>query len=494
MPAYSLSDSCLRLAQARHHDPFEVLGRQGVGRDSSQTELRVFIPGATRVQARGHSAELPMTRFAPSANTQGSEGTDLFVWRGAAEELPEHPIIEWQYGDERTHSARDPYSFAPQVGELDLHLFGEGRHWRIYEVLGAHCKTVDGIEGVLFATWAPAAERISVVGDFNGWDERRHPMRVRGSSGVWELFIPGLNIGALYKFSVRNRDTGHVQLKADPYGNAFELRPETAARITAPDDYQWQDRDWLQRRGEWNWQQAPLSVYEVHLGSWRRDDNGQFVNYRDLAHQLVDYVQALGFTHIELLPISEHPLDDSWGYQTTGYFAPTSRFGTPDDFRYFVDYCHSHNIGVLLDWVPAHFPKDAHALARFDGTALYEHEDPRRGEHRDWGTLIYNYGRNEVRNFLLANALYWLDEYHLDGLRVDAVASMLYLDYSREEGDWLPNQYGSNATKTWKPSTFCVSSMSSVTAVIPALWCWPRSPPPGPRLPVPPGWAASAFP
>ncbi|WP_341937169.1 1,4-alpha-glucan branching protein GlgB [Marinimicrobium sp. C2-29] len=435
MPATPLTDHCLRLAQARHHDPFEILGRHPVEGDKTQVELRAFLPGAQTASAVGVKSRLTMTRH---------PDTDLFLWRGKPAELPPHPEIEWQTDDGRTQSALDPYSFAPQVGELDLHLFGEGRHWRIYEVLGAHYKVVDGVAGVLFATWAPAAGRISVVGDFNGWDDRRHAMRVRGSSGVWELFVPGLEPGVLYKLSVRNRDTGHVQQKADPYGQAFELRPQTAARVTAPVTYQWEDHEWLQERARWDWQQAPFSVYEVHLGSWRRGSDGQFVNYRTLAHQLAEYVTSLGFTHVELLPISEHPLDDSWGYQTTGYFAPTSRFGTPDDFRYMVDHLHSQGIGVLLDWVPAHFPKDEHALARFDGTALYEHDDPRRGEHRDWGTLIYNYGRNEVRNFLLANALYWLDEFHLDGLRVDAVASMLYLDYSREEGDWLPNKYGGN--------------------------------------------------
>ena len=269
-------------------------------------------------------------------------------------------------------------------------------------------------------------------------------MRVRGDSGLWELFIPGITAGTIYKFEIRNRHSGNIMLKSDPYARSFELRPQTAAIVTTESDYAWHDESWLAGRANSNWLHQPMTVYEVHPGSWQKGTNGEFLNYRELAERLVPYVTELGFTHIELLPITEHPFDGSWGYQTTGYYAPTSRFGSPDDFRYFVDYCHQHNIGVLLDWVPGHFPKDAHALANFDGTALYEHEDPRRGEHRDWGTLIFNYGRNEVKNFLVSIALYWLDEFHLDGLRVDAVASMLYLDYSREPDDWTPNIHGGN--------------------------------------------------
>ncbi|HID48544.1 MAG TPA: 1,4-alpha-glucan branching protein GlgB, partial [Chromatiales bacterium] len=298
--------------------------------------------------------------------------------------------------------------------------------------------------GMVFAVWAPNVERVSVVGDFNQWDGRCHPMRSRGGSGVWELFIPDLTAGTLYKLELRNRDSGEILIKTDPYARQYEMRPATAAIVVPDPDYAWQDQDWQAQRESADWLHRPLSVYEVHLGSWQRDAEGNFLNYRELAHRLVRYVSDLGFTHIELLPITEHPLDASWGYQTTGYFAPTRRFGEADDFRYFVDYCHRHGIGVLLDWVPAHFPKDEFALARFDGSALYEHEDPRRGEHRDWGTLIYNFGRNEVRNFLLASALFWLEEFHIDGLRVDAVASMLYLDYSREADDWVPNIYGGN--------------------------------------------------
>jgi 1,4-alpha-glucan branching enzyme len=433
-----LSHEMLRIVTATHHDPFEVLGRHPLGTLASATAdtfVRVFLPGARTVGLLVNDQAQALTRI---------EGTDFFEWRGLAKVLPQHYQVQWYDRHNVQHTEFDPYSFAPQLGDMDMHLFAEGQHWNIYQHLGAHPRTVDGIEGVLFSTWAPNAERISIVGDFNDWDGRQHPLRVRGGSGLWEVFIPGVKPNALYKFEIRNRATGAVFLKSDPYGQAFELRPQTGSIVKAPSDYHWQDNDWMDKRAHWDWQSSPLSVYEMHLGSWRRGWNGEFMNYRELAHQLVDYIKPLGFTHIEIMPVSEHPLDDSWGYQTTGYYAPTSRFGTPDDFRYFVDYLHRHNIGIILDWVPAHFPKDAHALARFDGSALYEHEDPRLGEHRDWGTLIYNYGRNEVRNFLLANALFWLKEYHLDGLRVDAVASMLHLDYSREPGEWIPNIHGGN--------------------------------------------------
>ena len=327
------------------------------------------------------------------------------------------------------------------MGDLDLHLFAQGKHEHIYRIMGAHCCEHEGVNGVRFATWAPNAKRISVVGDFNDWHGLAHPMRSRGPSGVWELFVPGLGQGENYKFEMVDA-TDNLCLKTDPYGNRFEMRPATAAVVCAPTEFEWTDGHWLARRANWDWQRGPFSVYEIHPGSWRRDEHGQFLNFRELAPLLASYVKRMAFTHVELMPITEHPLDDSWGYQTTGYFAPSRRFGSPDDFRFFVDYLHAEGIGVILDWVPAHFPRDSHALAQFDGTALYEHADPRRGEHVDWGTLIFNYGRNEVRNFLLASANYWLEEFHLDGLRVDAVASMLYLDYSREGGEWLPNKFG----------------------------------------------------
>ena len=368
------------------------------------------------------------------------EGTDLFEWRGPAASLPERYRLRWTDDRGHEHEQFDTYCFPPQLGDLDIYLFGEGRHLHAYRFLGAHEHQVDGVGGVLFAVWAPNAERVSVIGDFNRWDGRVHSMRARGGSGIWELFIPGLSAGTLYKFEIRTRQ-GSLLVKADPYANAFQMRPETACWVNR-DNYEWNDATWIDQRAEGDWQHSPMSVYEVHLGSWQKSDQGHFLNYRELAHRLAEYVNWLGFSHIELLPITEHPFDASWGYQTTGYFAPTSRFGSPDDFRYFVDHMHQRGIGIILDWVPAHFPKDDFALAKFDGTALYEHEDPRLGEHRDWGTLIYNYGRNEVRNFLLSSAIYWLEEFHLDGLRVDAVASMLYLDYSREANDWIPNEYG----------------------------------------------------
>ena len=298
--------------------------------------------------------------------------------------------------------------------------------------------------GVLFSVWAPNAERVSVVGDFNRWDGRRHPLNVHDASGVWMLFVPGLAAGTIYKYEIRNRDNGTVHLKTDPYGRQFELRPGTAAIVTGPSSYAWGDQGWRAQQRKHDWLHAPMSVYEVHLGSWRRAANDGYLNYRDLARELVPYVRRLGFTHIELLPITEHPLDDSWGYQATGYFAATSRHGTLDDLRYFVDHCHSQGIGVLLDWVPAHFPRDAHALANFDGSALYEYADPRKAEHRDWGTLVFDYARKEVRSFLLTSACYWLGELHFDGLRVDAVASMLYLDFSRRGESFVPNEQGGN--------------------------------------------------
>jgi len=418
-----------RLVEARHHDPFEVLGRHRAG---SHEVIRAFFPGAERV-------------IVEQAHTMRPLGaTGVFQWCGEPGAVPERYKLSWTDGEGHEQSGYDPYAFAPQVGDLDLHLFAEGRHLHAYRFLGAHPHVADGIDGVLFATWAPNAERVSVVGDFNAWDGRRSAMRVRGASGVWELFLPGLDAGTRCKFEIRHRATHAVALKSDPYAQRCELRPATASVVRDGGVRAWRDGVWMQERERWDWLHEPLSIYEVHAGSWQRDAGGGFLDYASFAERLADHALTLGFTHIELLPMTEHPLDESWGYQTTGYYAPTARFGAPDDFRGFVEHCHLRGLGVLMDWAPAHFPRDAHALARYDGGPLYEHADPRRGEHRDWGTLIFDYGRNEVRNFLLSSAVYWLEEFHIDGLRVDAVASMLYLDYSRDPGDWTPNEHGGN--------------------------------------------------
>jgi 1,4-alpha-glucan branching enzyme len=423
-----ISADIQRLIDARHHDPLSLLGKHNF---TDSDLIRAYIPGAAWVRIAENGA--PMHRMG---------NTDLFAWHGPANQVPDRYRLIWLDSHGAEHIAYDPYCFPPQITDFDLHLFAEGKHWHIYRILGAHRARIDDVQGVRFAVWAPSAERVSVVGDFNNWDGRCHAMQVRGGSGVWELFMPGLSVGQPYKYEIRTRDHGNILLKTDPYGQQFEHRPATASRVPAQQPYSWEDAAWMQQRHDSDWLKDPVSIYEVHLGSWKRDEHGNFLNYRQLATEMVEHVIQAGFTHIELLPITEHPLDASWGYQTTGYFAPTSRFGEPDDFRFFVDHCHQHNIGVLLDWVPAHFPRDSHGLASFDGTALYEHSDPRRGEHSDWGTLIYNYGRNEVKNFLLSSAVYWLEEFHLDGLRVDAVASMLYHDYSRDAGEWLPNIYG----------------------------------------------------
>jgi 1,4-alpha-glucan branching enzyme len=423
----SLPEPLLQIAQARHHDPFSVLGHQKVGK---KTLLRLFMPHAEQIVL---------------ADSQRSferlEGSDFFELEVAEDEQSPPFRLEWTDKLGARYVTHDPYSLPAQLPDFDIHLFNEGKHRHAYRFFGSHLHTTAGVEGVLFAVWAPNASRVSVVGDFNQWDGRCHPMRSRGGSGVWELFIPDIGAGALYKFEIRNSN-GDVSLRTDPYGNYFQMRPENASIVVPESDYAWNDYQWQDKRKNTDWQQQPMSVYEVHLGSWQRDEHGNFLNYRELGHRLCAHIKNTGFTHIELLPVTEHPLDGSWGYQSTGYFAPTSRFGTPDDFRYFIDLLHQNDIGVLLDWVPAHFPRDRHALAQFDGTALYEHEDPRKGEHRDWGTLIFNFGRNEVRNYLISSAIYWLEEFHIDGLRVDAVASMLYLDYSRDPGDWIPNQYG----------------------------------------------------
>ncbi|MEW5944164.1 MAG: 1,4-alpha-glucan branching protein GlgB [Pseudomonadota bacterium] len=416
------------LLQARLHDPFSFLG---VHPEGDGWVVRAFLPDTTRMEALIGGAWQPMERI-------HAEG--IFAWHGAVR--PDAPYRLRAEKGGAIIEFYDPYAFPSFTSDLDLHLFAEGRLLQGYRTLGAHPAESMGVVGARFAVWAPNAERVSVIGDFNRWDGRAHPMRSLGSSGVWEIFIPELEAGALYKFEIRNRATGHVMVKSDPYGQEFELRPSTANRISSPPRHVWQDGKWMEKRKQLDWLHAPFNIYEIHAGSWRRHPDGRFYTYRELAQHLVPYIRDMGYTHIELMPVSEHPLDESWGYQTTGYFAATSRYGSPDDLRAFVEACHQADIGVILDWVPAHFPQDNWALARFDGTALYEHEDPRLGFHQDWGTHIFNYGRHEVKSFLLSSAHYWLSEFHLDGLRVDAVASMLYLDYSRKEGEWLPNRYG----------------------------------------------------
>jgi 1,4-alpha-glucan branching enzyme len=415
------------LLRGQLHDPFGFLGLHEV---PDGFVLRSFQPYADQVWLETAESREPLQRIHPDG---------LFEWRGKVQ--PKRPYRLRLGSAEGERTLYDAYAFAPQISSFDLHLFNEGRLYQGYRVLGSHPAQVDGVTGVRFAVWAPNAERVSVVGEFNRWDGRVNPMAVHGSSGVWELFIPELSPGALYRYEIRNT-SGNLLVKIDPYAHEFEVRPGNAARAGAKLSHRWGDGAWLQRRAQLDWLHAPMNIYEIHAGSWKRHPDGRFYSYRELADQLVPYVTDMGYTHVELLPVSEHPLDESWGYQCTGYFAASSRFGSPDDLAYFIDTCHQANIGVLLDWVPAHFPQDSFALARYDGTALYEHEDPRLGFHQDWGTHIFNFGRNEVKSFLLSSAHYWLSEFHFDGLRVDAVASMLYLDYSRKQGEWIPNKYG----------------------------------------------------
>lgn len=427
-----LPKNAYKVIEARGHDPFDYLGRHPSDKKSGVV-IRAFKPRAEKMWVLEDGKK-------PKAMIR-VEGTDLFETKLAKSSF--ESVYQFRIENKEGHiwEEEDPYRFSPMLGELDLHLIAEGNHFEKYRILGAHVREHEGVWGVGFAVWAPAADRVSVIGNFNHWDGREHQMRVRGSTGTWEVFIPSLCEGEVYKFEIRARN-GDVFEKVDPYAQQMEVRPKTACIVHDPKKFTWDDAGWMTNRPENQALDKPMNIYEVHLGSWRKGESGEYLNYRELAHQMVEYCQWMGYTHIELLPITEHPFDGSWGYQTVGYFAPTSRFGTPDDFRYFVDFCHQHGLGIFLDWVPGHFPKDAHGLARFDGTPLYEHADPRMGEHKDWGTYIFNFGRNEVRNFLIASALFWLDEYHLDGLRVDAVASMLYLDYSREEGEWTPNKYG----------------------------------------------------
>ncbi len=424
-----------QLAGVRHGAPHQLLGMHRLG-DGSGLVVRALAPGAASI------------RVVPAPGAEGPEfplekihETGLFegVTRDSAEIYAYDLAIDFEAGGRQR--TRDPYSFLPTLGDSDLHLFGEGRELRIYDKLGGCLREIDGVCGTSFAVWAPNAVAVSVVGEFNNWDGRRHAMRSLGGSGVWEIFIPGVGEGALYKFEVKGPD-GVPLVKTDPYGFFFETAPKNAAIVWDTRKFKWTDGEWLHRRENSRPLEEPLSIYEVHLGSWRKKSATESLGYRELAAPLIEYLNETGFTHVEFLPVAEHAYYPSWGYQVTGFYAPTSRFGTPDDFQFLVNELHRAGYGVIVDWVPAHFPRDEWALARFDGSALYEHADPRKGAHQDWGTLIFNFSRHEVRNFLIANACYWIERFHVDGLRVDAVASMLYLDYSRNEGEWIPNEYG----------------------------------------------------
>jgi 1,4-alpha-glucan branching enzyme len=446
-PPWSIAEADVqRLIHADHDDPFAVLGPHEAHLDGVPGwVVRAFLPTAREATVVLTTSpapyqgpfEFPMTRVHP-------DGVYEVAFAGL-EGRPRYRIRATD-AEGRSWSQVDPYQFGRVLTDYDLYLLGEGTHYKNYEKMGAHIMEHEGVHGVHFAVWAPNARRVSVVGDFNQWDGRRLPMRRCGPTGIWEIFVPGLVQGDLYKFEIQSQFHGYLVEKSDPYGFYAEVRPKTASVVWDITRFQWNDQDWMAQRSEIQGLDRPISIYELHLGSWKRkvEEGGGFLTYRELADQLAEYLKEMGFTHIELMPITEHPFDGSWGYQTVGYFAPTSRHGTPDDFAYFVDKMHQAGIGVILDWVPAHFPRDLHGLGYFDGTHLYEHADPRLGEHRDWNTKIFNFGRNEVRNFLLGSALFWLERYHIDGLRVDAVASMLYLDYSRQPGEWLPNRFGGN--------------------------------------------------
>jgi len=427
------TDQLEAIVRREHPDPHSVLGAHP-GEDG--VTIRAHRPAARAITALlGDGEELELEQIHPG-------GVFEAVVDGA--EPPLRYRLRVDYGPSGSFEFFDPYSFGPTLGELDLHLIGEGRHERLYEFLGAHVRTHEDVVGTAFAVWAPAARSVSLVGDFNSWDGRLHPMRSMGPSGIWELFLPEIEEGACYKYEILTQ--GHeIRLKADPYALETEVPPKTAS-VVSRSHHRWSEGEsaWLERRAEQAPLEGPVSIYEVHLGSWRLNslEGNRPLSYHELADELSAYARDMGFTHVELLPIMAHPFSGSWGYQVTGYYAPTPRYGSPDDVRHFVQRLHENGLGVILDWVPAHFPRDDFALARFDGTALYEHADPRRGAHPDWGTLVFNFGRHEVRNFLIANALFWLREYHIDGIRVDAVASMLYLDYSRREGEWIPNEFG----------------------------------------------------
>jgi len=427
-----------KIVKTEHHDPFSILGNHIVENNGKlSVAIRVFDPTAERIEVldkNDSSRQWSMKKTHKSGffETVVDDREETFAY-----------LLRRQYAGGAEFTSQDPYCFLPVLSEYDLYLFNQGTHHHIYDKLGAHPMTLGDAQGTLFAVWAPSAKRVSVVGELNNWDGRCHPMRARGGSGVWELFIPGVEPGTVYKYEIKTQDNV-ILLKADPYGFFGERRPKTASMVADLHSYQWNDAAWLEKRASTDCLKRPLCIYEVHLGSWMRKDDPDdpFYDFRELAEKLIPYVEELGFTHIELLPVMAHPLDASWGYQVSGYFSVTPRFGTPEDFMFFVDACHQKGIGVILDWVPGHFPKDDSYLGYFDGTHVYEHADPRQGEHKEWGTYVFNYGRNEVKNFLIGSAMFWLDKYHVDGMRVDAVASMLYLNYSRKEGEWIPNKYG----------------------------------------------------
>jgi 1,4-alpha-glucan branching enzyme len=426
-------DALNALVYGDHGAPFEILGPHADG--DQAVIVRAFRPNAKSLSV-----------IVAGQPPQPMERVHEF---GLFETRLSKPLKDFSYClreltyEDVEHEFYDPYAFPPLMTEFDIYLFTQGRHLQIYEKMGAQIREVNGVKGVNFAVWAPNAKRVALVGHFNNWDNRIHPMQLVHSGGIWEIFVPGVTLGSTYKYDIKSHHRGYQNQKTDPYGFQFEMRPKTASVVADIHSYEWGDDEWMQKRTTIDPLTAPLSIYEMHVGSWRRNwDGNRWLTYRELADQLIPYVKEMGYTHIELMPVTEYPYDGSWGYQVTGYFAPTSRYGTPDEFSYFIDQCHQNGIGVLLDWVPAHFPKDGHALSYFDGTHLYSHEDPRQGEHPDWGTYIFNYGRNEVANFLLASALFWLKHYHIDGLRVDAVSSMLYLSFSRKHGEWLPNKYG----------------------------------------------------
>ena len=424
------------IVNGEHSDPHTVLGMHEMEEDGRKAVVvRAFLPnaaGITVIDYANKRKKYPMERL---------HADGFFEVTIADREEWFRYQLEYTDADGNTWRSYDPYSFSPTLSEFDRHLFGAGTHYEIYEKMGGRLMTHEGARGAAFSVWAPNAKAVSVIGDFNNWDARRSPMRRLGESGIWELFLPAAAEGDKYKFHVTQCD-GRVVDKTDPYGVYAEVRPNNASVLYPLKRYKWKDRRWMTARRKYDFRTAPMNIYEVHLGSWKRAEGDRFLTYTELAEQLIPYVKEMGYTHIEMLPVEEHPFDGSWGYQVTGYYAPTSRYGSPDEFKQFVDACHQNGISVILDWVPAHFPKDDFALARFDGTALYEHQDPRLGEHIQWGTYIFNYGRNEVAYFLLANALYWMDIFHIDGLRVDAVASLLRLDFCKEEGQWLPNVYG----------------------------------------------------